>query len=91
MLFDPPLGNADHLRELKGRQSGSCDQLHDLLPRCQGLLITHKKSYARTDGNESAFLRNPLDLEFQLCHHLTSGLWFVLILGRHNTVERSRS
>jgi hypothetical protein len=56
MFFDPPLGNADHLRELKGRQSGSCDQLHDVLPRCQALFIAHGESYAMHAGNESALL-----------------------------------
>jgi hypothetical protein len=56
MLFDPPLGNADHLRELKGRQPSPGNQLHDVLPGGQDPFIVHGESYAMHAGNESALL-----------------------------------
>jgi hypothetical protein len=82
MLFDPTLWKPDHLRELKGRQSGSGDQLHDPLPGCQGLFIVHGESYVRPAGNERAPVgMNPLEVDIRFCHHLNSALWFVLRHG----------
>jgi hypothetical protein len=54
VFFDPAFGKTEHLRELKGRQSGPGDQLHDALPWGQDLFIAHKESYAVSARNERA-------------------------------------
>ena len=52
MFFDPAFGKTEHLRELKRRQPGAGDQLHDALPWSQDLFIAHNESYAVSARNE---------------------------------------
>ena len=53
VLFDKTFLNPEHLGELKRRQSGSDEQLHDALPRREILFIVHGEWYVILIRNKS--------------------------------------